>query len=58
MGVKSAELYSNIGLCCFYCQQFDFAIGCFEQAHAFVDDSMQADLWYNTAIIAIVCFIF
>lgn len=54
MGVTSAELYLNIGLCCFYCQQFDLAIGCFDQAHAFADNSMQADLWYNTANIGIV----
>uniref|UniRef100_A0A915DCQ8 Tetratricopeptide repeat protein 8 n=1 Tax=Ditylenchus dipsaci TaxID=166011 RepID=A0A915DCQ8_9BILA len=53
MGVSSAELYLNIALCCFYCQQFDLAIGCLEQAHAIADDNVQADLWYNTAHIAI-----
>lgn len=54
MGVNSAELYLNIALCCFYCQQFDLAIGCLEQALALADDAVQPDLWYNTAHIAIV----
>ncbi|KAI1712204.1 tetratricopeptide repeat protein 8 [Ditylenchus destructor] len=53
MGVTSSELYLNIALCCFYCQQFDLAIGCLEQAHAIADDSVQADLWYDSAHIAI-----
>uniref|UniRef100_A0A183CE91 TPR_REGION domain-containing protein n=1 Tax=Globodera pallida TaxID=36090 RepID=A0A183CE91_GLOPA len=49
MGVNSAELYVNLAVCCFYCQQFDLACGCLQQAHAFADQQMQADLWYNTA---------
>lgn len=56
MGVISAELYLNIALCCFYCQQFDLAIGCLDQAHAIAEEAIQADLWYNTAHIAIVLF--
>lgn len=57
MGILSAELYLNIALCCFYCQQFDLAMGCLEQAHGLADESIQADLWYNTAHIAIVSFV-
>uniref|UniRef100_A0A915NED7 Tetratricopeptide repeat protein 8 n=1 Tax=Meloidogyne floridensis TaxID=298350 RepID=A0A915NED7_9BILA len=52
MGVNSAELYANLALCCFYCQQFDLACGCLERAHSVADQSVQADLWYNTAHIA------
>uniref|UniRef100_A0A1I8BRH5 TPR_REGION domain-containing protein n=1 Tax=Meloidogyne hapla TaxID=6305 RepID=A0A1I8BRH5_MELHA len=54
MGVNSAELYANLALCCFYCQQFDLACGCLERAHSIADQSVQADLWYNTAHIAMV----
>lgn len=54
MGVNNAELYLNIGMCCFFCQQLDFAIGCIDQAHASADDDVQADLWYNTAHIALI----
>uniref|UniRef100_A0A914DA24 Tetratricopeptide repeat protein n=1 Tax=Acrobeloides nanus TaxID=290746 RepID=A0A914DA24_9BILA len=53
MGVNNAELYMNIGLCCFYCQQLDLAIACIDQAHAIATDDVQADLWYNTAHIAL-----
>jgi len=45
MGVNSAELYANLALCCFYCQQFDLACGCLERAHSVADQSVQADLW-------------
>lgn len=53
MGVNSAELYVNLALCCFYCQQFDLTCGCLERAHAIADQANQADLWYNTAHIAL-----
>ncbi|KAL3079588.1 hypothetical protein niasHS_005573 [Heterodera schachtii] len=49
MGVNSAELYTNLAMCCFYCQQFDLACGCLQQAHSVADQQVQADLWYNTA---------
>jgi tetratricopeptide repeat protein 8 len=54
MGVQNAELYVNLALCCFYCQQFDLACGCLERAHSNADQVVQADLWYNTAHIALV----
>ncbi|KAI6190634.1 hypothetical protein M3Y97_00140000 [Aphelenchoides bicaudatus] len=49
MGVNSPELYLNIGLCCFYSQQLDLALGCIEQAHAISNEDVTSDLWYNTA---------
>ena len=55
MGVNNAELYMNIGLCCFYCQQLDLSIACIDRAHAISTDDVAADLWYNTAHIALVC---
>ena len=32
MGVHNAELYNNLGLCCFYAQQYDMALTCMERA--------------------------
>ncbi|TMS39129.1 hypothetical protein L596_005702 [Steinernema carpocapsae] len=52
MGVYSAEIYMNIGLCCFYCLQMDMSIGCIEKAHKMADDDNSADIWYNTGHIA------
>ncbi|TKR64481.1 hypothetical protein L596_025004 [Steinernema carpocapsae] len=52
MGVYSAEIYLNIGLCCFYSQQMDMAIGCIEMAHKMADEDVSADIWYNTGHIA------
>lgn len=54
MGVNTPELYLNVGLCCFYSQQLDLALGCIEQAHASANEDILADLWYNTAHIAFV----
>uniref|UniRef100_A0A7E4W893 TPR_REGION domain-containing protein n=1 Tax=Panagrellus redivivus TaxID=6233 RepID=A0A7E4W893_PANRE len=49
MGVNKPELLMNIGLCCFYCQQFDLALGCVDQALTAATDDVSADLWYNAA---------
>ena len=54
MGVNNAELYTNIGLCCFYAQQFDLALGCLERAVAISDKESQPDVWYNLGHIALV----
>ncbi|VDK68413.1 unnamed protein product [Onchocerca ochengi] len=48
MGVNSAELFMNLGLCCFFCQQFDLAISCIERAQASASEEVIADVWYNT----------
>jgi tetratricopeptide repeat protein 8 len=45
MGVSNAELWNNLGLCCFYASQFDTALRCFENAFVTSDDAMQADVW-------------
>ncbi|KAL3105613.1 hypothetical protein niasHT_021716 [Heterodera trifolii] len=44
MGVNSAELYTNLAMCCFYCQQFDLACGCLQQAHSVADQQARGDL--------------
>ncbi len=34
MGINNAELFNNLGLCCFYAQQYDMALACMERALA------------------------
>lgn len=53
MGVNSAELWNNLGLCCFQASQYDVALHCFERALPLADDSNMADVWYNIGHVAI-----
>lgn len=56
-GVDNTELWSNIGLCCFYAGMFDMSLGCFEKALAAADDrwvasctltsSLQPSIYYH-----------
>ena len=50
---KSAELWNNLGLCCFYSGQYDLTLSCFERALMQADDSNMADVWYNIGHIAV-----
>jgi len=54
MGVNNAELYNNIGLCCFYAQQYDMTFNCFMRALAIATDDSLADVWYNIGHVALV----
>ena len=54
MGVYNAEIYNNLGLCCFYAQQYDMALNCFTRALSLASDDNMADIWYNISHIAIV----
>lgn len=47
MGVTNTELWTNMGLCCFYASQYDMCLGCFDRALQLADDSNAADVWYN-----------
>ena len=47
MGVTNAELWTNMGLCCFYASQYDMCLGCFQRALQLADDSTLPDIWYN-----------
>ena len=54
MGVSNAELYNNLGLCCFYAQQYDMSLTCMERALAFADEEeTKAEIWYNVGHIAL-----
>eukprot|EP00913_Durusdinium_trenchii_P023993 g22534.t1 len=52
-GVTSAELWNNMGLCCFYAGQYDLTLSCFERALMLADDDNMADVWYNIGQVAI-----
>lgn len=55
MGVYNCQLYNNLGLCCFYAQQYDMTLSSFERALALVgNDEEQADVWYNIGHVAVV----
>lgn len=59
MGVYNCQLYNNLGLCCFYAQQYDMTLSSFERALALVSsDEDQADIWYNLGHVAVVGHIF
>uniref|UniRef100_A0A3B4YFR8 Tetratricopeptide repeat domain 8 n=1 Tax=Seriola lalandi dorsalis TaxID=1841481 RepID=A0A3B4YFR8_SERLL len=54
MGVYNCQLYNNLGLCCFYAQQYDMTLSSFERALALVDnDEEMADVWYNIGHVAV-----
>lgn len=47
MGVVNAELWTNLGLCCFYAGQYDICFSCFDKALTMADDAALPDVWYN-----------
>lgn len=55
MGVYNCQLYNNLGLCCFYAQQYDMTLSSFERALALVaNDEELSDVWYNIGHVAVV----
>lgn len=57
MGVYNCQLYNNLGLCCFYAQQYDMTLSSFERALSLVaNDEEQADVWYNIGHVAVVSY--
>lgn len=55
MGIYNCEIFNNLGLCCFYAQQYDMTLTCFERALSLATDESVADVWYNLGHIALVC---
>uniref|UniRef100_A0A915K966 Tetratricopeptide repeat protein 8 n=1 Tax=Romanomermis culicivorax TaxID=13658 RepID=A0A915K966_ROMCU len=53
MGVYNAEIFTNLGLCCFYAQQFDLASVCLTKALDLADNTNQSDVWYNVGNVAL-----
>ena len=44
----------NLGLCCFFAQQYDMTLNCFERALSLASDENMADVWYNIGHVAVV----
>lgn len=38
MGVRTTELWNNVGMCCFFAQQYDMALGCLRHALQLASD--------------------
>lgn len=53
IGVDGAEIWSNLGLACFFAQQYDVTLQCFERALQVADDEEMADIWYNVGLVAV-----
>lgn len=53
MGIHTAEMFNNIGLCCLNCQQFDLVIPCLENALMLAKENLLADVWYNLGHVAL-----
>ncbi|CAD8112584.1 unnamed protein product [Paramecium sonneborni] len=53
LGLYTAEIWNNIGLCCFYSGQYDLFYSCFERALSVADDQQRAEIWYNLSHIFI-----
>lgn len=54
MGIYNCEIFNNLGLCCFYGQQYDMTLSCFERALSLATDESVADIWFNIGHIALV----
>merc|ERR1711991_474922 len=53
MGVRTTELWNNVGMCCFFAQQYDMALGCLRHALQLASDDAMGDVWYNIGIVAV-----
>lgn len=53
MDVHTAELWCNLGLCCFYASQYDLTLSCFDRALALASDDCMADIWFNVGQVAV-----
>lgn len=51
MGVQNAEVWANLGLCCFHSGQYDMALPCMERALAAAGDDVLPDVWYNMSLV-------
>ncbi|XP_030069627.1 tetratricopeptide repeat protein 8 isoform X2 [Microcaecilia unicolor] len=53
MGVYNCQLFNNLGICCFYAQQYDMTLSSFERALSLAEnDEETADVWYNLGHVA------
>ena len=48
MGLHNVELYNNLGLSCFYAQQYDMSLACMEKALEMANDESLGNDLYST----------
>ena len=53
LGLNSAELWNNLGLCAYYSGQYDICLSCFERGLLVADDPTSAEIWYNISHVSI-----
>lgn len=54
MGVHTAEVWTNMGLCAFYTFQIELSLSCLTRALTLCkEDSQRADVWYNVGHVGI-----
>ncbi|XP_042301326.1 tetratricopeptide repeat protein 8 isoform X1 [Sceloporus undulatus] len=54
MGIYNSQLFNNLGLCCFYAQQYDLILSSFERALSLAESEEEAaDVWYNLGHVAV-----
>ncbi|CAF0748211.1 unnamed protein product [Didymodactylos carnosus] len=54
IGCVNSAIFTNIGLCCFYSQQFDMVIACFLKALSCANEDIErSDIWFNIGEIAL-----
>ncbi|XP_059579140.1 tetratricopeptide repeat protein 8 [Alligator mississippiensis] len=54
MGIYNCQLFNNLGLCCFYAQQYDMTLTSFERALSLAENEEEAaDVWYNLGHVAV-----
>ncbi|XP_052503353.1 tetratricopeptide repeat protein 8 [Budorcas taxicolor] len=54
MGVYNCQLFNNLGLCCFFAQQYDMTLTSFERALSLAENEEEvADIWYNLGHVAV-----
>ena len=53
LGVNSAEVWNNIGLCCYYDGQYDMFWTCFEKALSLAEEDILPDIWFNISHLCI-----
>jgi tetratricopeptide repeat protein 8 len=54
MGIYNCQLFNNLGLCCFFAQQYDMTLTSFERALSLAENEEEsAEVWYNLGHIAV-----
>ena len=48
--VYNTEVWTNLGLCCFYASQYDMTLSCLDKALTLASDDAMADVWCRVFI--------